>query len=198
MAESETSAKDLVAVIRRSPALMVTTGVGFIFLLIYLYKKGSTTGASTPSATTQPSGFTPALGTYTFVEEFVQQSPTAHTPSPIPAPIPGPIPIPLPPVPGPKPPTPTPKPPVGKPKPPEPKPRPEPKPKPVPLPPVPSPRPRPQPSAKYFTVTTWPAPGSSLWTISQLTHVPLPTIEHLNPQIKNPNLIYPGQKVRYQ
>lgn len=38
--------------------------------------------------------------------------------------------------------------------------------------------------------------GDTLWGISQRYGVPLATLIALNPQIKNPNLIFAGQKVR--
>lgn len=174
-----TSAKDLVGVIRKSPSLMITFGVVFVFLLIYLYEKGKSGTASTTTAT-QPAQFAPATGSYVFEEDI---HPTAAPTIPVGPPTVVPLPAPptpiLQPTPGPVPQQPAPKKPA------------------LPVSPVVKPKPVPTASAKYYTVTKWPAPGSSLWTISQITHVPLATIERLNPQIKNPNLIYPNQKVRY-
>lgn len=54
----------------------------------------------------------------------------------------------------------------------------------------------PPPAAKYITVTRWPAPTSTLSGIAAANGVSLQKVEQLNPQIKNPNLIYAGQKVR--
>ena len=46
--------------------------------------------------------------------------------------------------------------------------------------------------AKYYTVRR----GDSLWRIAQNHGLSLTRIIELNPQIKNPNLIYPGEQVR--
>jgi LysM repeat protein len=51
--------------------------------------------------------------------------------------------------------------------------------------------------AKYYTVNPWPQPGSTLSSIAAIVGVPLASVEALNPQISNVNLIYPGQQVRY-
>lgn len=74
------------------------------------------------------------------------------------------------------------------------------KPKPVVLPPVSNKPPiPPKPSAIYVTVTKWPNPGSSLWSIAQLHGISLDKIKQLNPQYsKNWDLIYPGNQVRVQ
>jgi LysM repeat protein len=69
-------------------------------------------------------------------------------------------------------------------------------PPPVPVPPQPSPKQPAHVSARYVTVTPWPTQNSTLWGISQANGMSLATIEALNPQITNPNLIYPGQQVR--
>ena len=45
---------------------------------------------------------------------------------------------------------------------------------------------------EWYTVVK----GDTLWGLSQRYGVPLSRIIALNPQISNPNLIYPGQKVR--
>lgn len=54
---------------------------------------------------------------------------------------------------------------------------------------------------RYVTVATWTANNtpwnSTLWGIAHHYGESLSQIEKLNPQIKNPNLIYPGQKVYY-
>ena len=74
MPENTTSAKDLVAVIRKSPALMISVGAVLLFVLYYFYER-SKTGAAAASTTTPgaaPSAFAPALGTYTFVEDIHQ------------------------------------------------------------------------------------------------------------------------------
>lgn len=53
------------------------------------------------------------------------------------------------------------------------------------------------PAPKYMTVTSWPSPTSTLSGIAKKVNVPLATIERLNPQIKNPNLVYAGENIRY-
>lgn len=66
----------------------------------------------------------------------------------------------------------------------------------VPINPVPVP-PLPVPLAEYVTVTTWPHPGSSLWSIALEHGISLNKIEQLNPQYSgNWNLIHPGDRVR--
>jgi LysM repeat protein len=65
----------------------------------------------------------------------------------------------------------------------------------TPPPTIPPPQ-NPQPQPQYVTVTPWPTTLSTLWGISQQQGLSLARIEQLNPQIANPNLIYPGQKVR--
>jgi hypothetical protein len=60
--------------------------------------------------------------------------------------------------------------------------------------------------AKYVTVATWPGASTgglaqwntTLWGIARHYHLSLAQLEKLNPQIKNPNLIHPGQRVRVQ
>ena len=58
--------------------------------------------------------------------------------------------------------------------------------------PTPKPTPKPQPKEEYYTVQS----GDNLWAISQKYGISLNQIIALNPQIPNPDLIYPGQKVR--
>ena len=70
---------------------------------------------------------------------------------------------------------------------------PPPTPKPVP---VPVPVPGPTPQAKFVTVQKWPDALSTLWGISQKYGLTLTRIEQLNPQIKDPSLIFAGQQVR--
>ena len=48
--------------------------------------------------------------------------------------------------------------------------------------------------ASYHTVVQ----GDTLWGIARSYGVALETLVQLNPQIKNPNLIYPGQQVRVE
>jgi hypothetical protein len=71
----------------------------------------------------------------------------------------------------------------------------EPKPPPTPEP-MPAPKPTPAPAAKYVTATAWPSPYGSLSGIAQAKGLTLMQIEGLNPQITNPNLIYPGEQIR--
>ena len=54
----------------------------------------------------------------------------------------------------------------------------------------------PSPTMRFVTVTKFPSQYGTLSGIAQANNVPLSTVEKLNPQIKNPNLIYAGQKVR--
>ena len=74
--------------------------------------------------------------------------------------------------------------------PPPPLPKPQPGPNPHPAPPPP-------PKQRTFTVTKWPAPGSSLWSIAGIVYgnpSKWPAIYNANRnKISNPNLIYPGQ-----
>lgn len=58
--------------------------------------------------------------------------------------------------------------------------------------PTPTPQPTPEPKKEYYTVQS----GDTLWGISQKYGISLNQIISLNPQITNPDLIYPGQKVR--
>ena len=46
--------------------------------------------------------------------------------------------------------------------------------------------------AAYHTVIV----GETLWSISLLCGTTVETLVKLNPQIKNPNFIYPGEQVR--
>lgn len=65
----------------------------------------------------------------------------------------------------------------------------------------PSPTPQPIAQKRYVTVAQWSSTNtpwnSTLWGIAHHYGESLATIEKLNPQIKNPNLIYKGQKVYY-
>lgn len=54
------------------------------------------------------------------------------------------------------------------------------------------PQPRPTPSSATYVVRK----GDTLSGIAAKYGISLNAIEHLNPQIKNPNLIYPGQVIR--
>jgi nucleoid-associated protein YgaU len=64
--------------------------------------------------------------------------------------------------------------------------------------PAPPPKPpAPPPKKRTFTVTKWPKPGSSLWSIAQIEYgngAKWPTIYNANRnQISNPNIIHAGQ-----
>ena len=72
MPENTTSAKDLVAVVRKSPALMVSVGAVLLFALYYFYERSKTGAAASTTTPAQASAFAPALGTYTFVEDIHQ------------------------------------------------------------------------------------------------------------------------------
>jgi collagen type I alpha len=71
----ETSPKDLIRVIKGNKGLTIVAIGAAILLLFYLYKQsqavGATSGASTAAALA-PTGFAPALGTYTYVEDIHQ------------------------------------------------------------------------------------------------------------------------------
>lgn len=56
----------------------------------------------------------------------------------------------------------------------------------TPPPPVP-----PQPQCRWYIVQ----PGDTMWRIAQRFNLPLATLIAANPQIPNPNLIYPGQRI---
>lgn len=55
-----------------------------------------------------------------------------------------------------------------------------------------SPTPKPEPKKEYYTVQS----GDNLWAISQRYGLTLGQIIALNPQIPNPDLIYPNQQIR--
>lgn len=57
--------------------------------------------------------------------------------------------------------------------------------------PAPAPTPEPKPEPNTYTVKK----GDSLWSIARSHKVSLKDLIAANPQIKNPNLIYPGQKI---
>lgn len=52
------------------------------------------------------------------------------------------------------------------------------------------------PAKSFVTVTPYPSTLGTLSGIAGYEHESLATVESLNPQIKNPNLIYPGEQVR--
>jgi LysM repeat protein len=49
---------------------------------------------------------------------------------------------------------------------------------------------------QYVTVQPWPHPLSTLSGIAQHEQLPLSTILRMNPQIRNPNLVFPGQRIK--
>jgi LysM repeat protein len=55
---------------------------------------------------------------------------------------------------------------------------------------------KPPAKAKYMVVEPWPSPNSTLSGIASASGVSVSRLEALNPQIHNPNLIYPGMHVR--
>ena len=57
--------------------------------------------------------------------------------------------------------------------------------------PAPDPKPEPKPEPNTYTVKK----GDTLWAIARAHKVMLKDLIAANPQIKNPNLIYPGQKI---
>jgi nucleoid-associated protein YgaU len=66
-------------------------------------------------------------------------------------------------------------------------------PHPVPAKPKPKPAPKPaKPKPTYYIVR----PGDSLSKIAAKRHTTWQHLAQLNPQIKNPNLIFPGQRIR--
>lgn len=66
----------------------------------------------------------------------------------------------------------------------------------VPPPPMPPVKSGPATKARYFTVTKWPAPGSSLSSIAAINGVSLSALEAANPQLAAQPYIYPGQVAR--
>ncbi len=84
---AQATAKDVFAVIKKSPSLMITLAVVSVAVVYYYYKKSSAAASTAAASTsTQPSQFAPAMGTYTFVEDIHQAS--APTPITImPAPV---------------------------------------------------------------------------------------------------------------
>jgi hypothetical protein len=80
MAE-QTSAKDVFAVIKRSPSLMIALGVVAIAVVYYEYQRSKAGLAASTGATasTQPAAFAPAMGTYTYEQDIHQ----THVPTPI-------------------------------------------------------------------------------------------------------------------
>jgi cell division protein FtsN len=78
-----------------------------------------------------------------------------------------------------------------------PKPKPQPKPQPKPRP---KPQPKPKPQYRYITVGHFHGPNSTLWDIAGRylgNHNKWHEIYNLNrDKISNPNLIYPGQRLR--
>ena len=54
----------------------------------------------------------------------------------------------------------------------------------------------PSPTMRFVTVTKFPSQYGTLSGIAQGNNISLARLEALNPQIKNPNLIQPGQQVR--
>jgi hypothetical protein len=81
MAEGQTGAKDVFAVIKRSPSLMIALGVVAIAVVYYEYQKSKAglTAATGATASTQPAAFAPATGTYTYEQDIHQ----THVPTPI-------------------------------------------------------------------------------------------------------------------
>lgn len=72
-------------------------------------------------------------------------------------------------------------------------------------PPKPKPKkPKPQPSSNEVTVAKWPGTSSNglaqwnttLWGIAQHEHTTVAELQRLNPQVKNPSLVYPGEKIK--
>ena len=62
---------------------------------------------------------------------------------------------------------------------------------------APKPQPVPHPAPERFvTVQPWPNVLGSLSGIASQNGISLERVEQLNPQIQNPDLIYPGQRVR--
>jgi hypothetical protein len=81
MAAEQTTAKDVFAVIKRSPSLMIALGVVGVAVAYYYYKRSSAGLAASTGATasTQPAAFAPAMGTYTYEQDIHQ----AAIPTPI-------------------------------------------------------------------------------------------------------------------
>ncbi len=71
----ETSPKDLIRVIKGNKGLTIVAIGAAILLLFYLYKQSQAVNAASTTATaspTAPTGFMPAMGSYTYVEDIHQ------------------------------------------------------------------------------------------------------------------------------
>lgn len=157
--------------------LWIAVGGVIAFLVVMILfrqnNNASATSGASPSPSPSPSPSYVPTTDYTYTQDSYNQGPTPAPPTPTSAP----------PTPGPTPAPPTPAPPaqIGQP----PRPR-----------PVPTPTPTP---AQYVTVGTWqngnPPWNSYLSGIAAHEGESLSYLESLNPQISNPNLIYPGQRV---
>lgn len=63
-------------------------------------------------------------------------------------------------------------------------------------PPTPRPKPKPHINETYVVIRKWPSKLSTLSGIADQFHVSVNSIMHLNPNIKDKDKIYPGQKLR--
>lgn len=87
LAESATPAKDLFAQIKKSPSLMITLGVVVVVGVYWLWQRQSSANAPASQAASSnlPSGYAPALGTYTYEESVNNpgQPPIVNVTNPI-------------------------------------------------------------------------------------------------------------------
>lgn len=64
----------------------------------------------------------------------------------------------------------------------------------------PAPSKSPPAAAQYVSVVKFtsrnPAWNSTLWGIANHYHTSVAALQHLNPQVKNPNLVYPGERIQ--
>jgi outer membrane biosynthesis protein TonB len=157
----------------KSNPLLIAIGMIVIVVGVYFLHKNtaSPTAATTTATVTDPNALPPVTYNQSFNSYPQTAAPSPVTPVITPKPVPTPIPTP------------------------KPKPVITPKPK-----PLPKPVPAPKPTAKYVTVTPDTATHNSqygtLWGIAKASNISLVKVEALNSGIKDPNLIYTGQKIR--
>jgi LysM repeat protein len=173
---------NLRALTRNKPALIGVAGAAGLGAVVWWRRRqgGSDTGTTTTTGSgvqSQAGGgvfdstgtdLATAIGNLGAGLQQQLQDYTNNLPSPAPLPAPKPAPAPKPTVPAPAP-----------------KPVPKPAPKPVP-------KPAPWPPAKWIVIPK----GSNLTVLARTYKTTVAALLKLNPQVKNPNLIYAGAKLR--